>query len=159
MACCPPPSRSASPAEVAAALPKVHVHLQVADLAAATGFYRALFGEPVKLRPGYAKFLPAWAPLNLAVSERARTERGSGLSHLGIQVASPAEVQRHLQRVRAAGLPVRIEMGVDCCHANQDKFWVADPAGIEWEIYHLNHDLPEPDAACAPQGASSCCPA
>jgi N-acetylglutamate synthase-like GNAT family acetyltransferase/2-polyprenyl-3-methyl-5-hydroxy-6-metoxy-1,4-benzoquinol methylase len=33
-------------------------------------------------------------------------------------------------------------MGVDCCHANQDKFWVEDPDGVEWEVYHLNYDLP-----------------
>jgi hypothetical protein len=32
-------------------------------------------------------------------------------------------------------------MGVDCCHANQDKFWVQDPDGVEWEVYHLNYDL------------------
>jgi hypothetical protein len=43
--------------------------------------------------------------------------------------------------VKAAGLPVREEMGVDCCRANQDKFWVRDPDGLEWEIYHLNYDL------------------
>jgi len=30
---------------------------------------------------------------------------------------------------------------VDCCHANQDKFWVKDPDGVEWEVYHLNYDL------------------
>jgi hypothetical protein len=46
-----------------------------------------------------------------------------------------------LARVKAAGLPVREEMGVDCCHANQDKFWVQDPDGVEWEVYHLNYDL------------------
>ena len=42
---------------------------------------------------------------------------------------------------RSAGLPVREEMGVNCCHANQDKFWVQDPDGVEWEVYHLNYDL------------------
>ena len=46
-----------------------------------------------------------------------------------------------LARVKAAGLPVREEMGVNCCHANQDKFWVQDPDGVEWEVYHLNYDL------------------
>ena len=32
-------------------------------------------------------------------------------------------------------------MAVDCCHANQDKFWVVDPDGAQWEVYHLNYDL------------------
>jgi hypothetical protein len=50
-------------------------------------------------------------------------------------------------------------MGTDCCHANQDKFWVRDPDGTEWEIYHLNYDLEDaPGAAtttcCAPVAAS-----
>ena len=50
-------------------------------------------------------------------------------------------VVAELARVKAAGLAVREEMGVDCCHANQDKFWVQDPDGVEWEVYHLNYDL------------------
>jgi hypothetical protein len=52
-----------------------------------------------------------------------------------------------LQRVKAAGLPVREEFGVDCCHANQDKFWVEDPDGVEWEVYVLNHDLEDESPA------------
>ena len=71
----------------------------------------------------------------------------------------------HLARVKAAGLPVREEMGVDCCLANQDKFWVKDPDGVEWEVYHLNHDLEgdgtEPAARTERPdplvGTTSCC--
>jgi hypothetical protein len=37
---------------------------------------------------------------------------------------------------------------VNCCHANQDKFWVQDPDGVEWEVYVLNHDI-EDGGACA----------
>jgi hypothetical protein len=47
----------------------------------------------------------------------------------------------HLARVKASGLTVREQIGVNCCHANQDKFWVEDPDGVEWEVYHLNFDL------------------
>ena len=36
---------------------------------------------------------------------------------------------------------MREEIGVNCCHANQDKFWVRDPDGVEWEVYYLNYDL------------------
>jgi len=39
-------------------------------------------------------------------------------------------------------------MAVNCCHANQDKFWVRDPDGVEWEVYVLNHDLEEDTATC-----------
>ena len=102
--------------------------------------------------------------MNLALSQAATSERGSAISHLGLQLATPAELGRQRERVRAAGLPMRVETGVDCCHANADKFWVIDPAGIEWEVYHLNYDL-APGAAtaagagCSPHGATSCCPA
>jgi hypothetical protein len=58
-------------------------------------------------------------------------------------------VRRELARVKAAGLPVREEMGVDCCHANQDKFWVEDPDGVDWEVYVLNHDIEDDTAGCA----------
>jgi hypothetical protein len=40
-------------------------------------------------------------------------------------------------------------MGVNCCHANQDKFWVEDPDGVEWEVYVLNHDIEDDSAGCA----------
>ncbi|HYB71307.1 MAG TPA: ArsI/CadI family heavy metal resistance metalloenzyme [Candidatus Bathyarchaeia archaeon] len=119
----------------------IHLHVHVSSLEKSREFYRKLFGaEPVKERPGYVKFLPAWAPVNLALSPGQGSEAGR-VDHVGIQVDSPTAVQEHLARVKAAGLPVREEMGVECCHANQDKFWVEDPDGVEWEVYHLNYDL------------------
>src|SRR5262249_25116799 len=45
---------------------------------------------------------------------------------------------------------------VNCCHANQDKFWVHDPDGVEWEVYHLNYDLEdEPGRGAEPRRSSS----
>jgi hypothetical protein len=78
---------------------------------------------------------------------------------MGIQVDSQEIVLRELARVKAAGLPVREEMAVDCCHANQDKFWVQDPDGVEWEVYVLNHDIEETPAAKGLRVVSSggCC--
>ena len=75
------------------------------------------------------------------------------MNHVGVQVESTSTtVMAQLARVKAAGLPVREEMGVNCCHANQDKFWVQDPDGVEWEVYHLNYDL-EDEADVAPRRA------
>jgi catechol 2,3-dioxygenase-like lactoylglutathione lyase family enzyme len=143
-------------------LPRVHLHLAVSDLDRSRAFYEAFLGAaPVKVRPGYVKFLPDWAPLNLALSEGGPAGGPERVAHQGVQVHSRAEVLAHLARVRAAGLPVREEFGVDCCHANQDKFWVEDPDGLAWEVYVLNHDLE--DGAAAPGcgtpavAASSCC--
>jgi catechol 2,3-dioxygenase-like lactoylglutathione lyase family enzyme len=124
---------------------KVHLHLHVSDLGKSREFYEKFFGSaPVKERPGYVKFLPEWAPINLAMSPGRSAGEGV-IDHVGVQVDSPATVTAELSRVKSVGLPVREEMGVNCCHANQDKFWVQDPDGLEWEIYHLNYDL-EPEA-------------
>ena len=164
MTCCSPnsstkPTSVAEPAipTVHAALPKAHIHLHVPNLDQAIAFYRAFFGSnPVKVKAGYAKFLPIWSPVNLALSEDPTATRGTAVSHLGMQLASPAAVQAHLQRIKGSGLAVREEMGVTCCHANQDKFWVVDPAGIEWEIYHLNFDV-EADTEQAHGVSAGCC--
>ena len=46
---------------------KVHLHMHVSDLAKSRAFYeKFLGGDPVKVKPGYVKFLPEWAPVNLA---------------------------------------------------------------------------------------------
>jgi catechol 2,3-dioxygenase-like lactoylglutathione lyase family enzyme len=130
--------------------PKVHVHMKVSSLEKSRAFYEKFLGiAPVKVKPGYVKFLAPFGPLNLALSEAAPTEGRGHVDHMGLQVQSGDVVQRELARVKAAGLPVREEMGVDCCHANQDKFWVEDPDGVEWEVYVLNHDIEDGSGGCA----------
>jgi catechol 2,3-dioxygenase-like lactoylglutathione lyase family enzyme len=140
-------------------LPRVHVHMTVSNLAKSREFYTKLFGAPVKVKPGYVKFLPPFGPLNLAISD-GQAGAGGHVDHMGIQLESRQDVLRELARVRAAGLAVREEMGVDCCHANQDKFWVTDPDGVEWELYVLNHDLEEDGTAQTEAGSAArtaCC--
>ncbi len=143
--------------------PRVHVHMTVSDLAKSRAFYETFFGTaPVKVKPGYVKFLPAWGPLNLALSDGHAAGAGH-VNHMGLQLASRDDVVTQLERVKVAGLPVRVEFGVDCCHANQDKFWVEDPDGVEWEVYVLNHDIEDATtAAGAPTAlrivnAGQCC--
>ena len=147
---------------------KVHLHLHVSDLIKSREFYeRFLGGSPVKVKEGYVKFLPEWAPVNLALSTGGQIGAGT-IDHVGVQVDSVETVMAELARVKGAGLPVVEEMGVNCCHANQDKFWVQDPDGVEWEVYHLNYDLEdevtkpvtglkvvEAAACCAPTCCSS----
>jgi lactoylglutathione lyase len=142
---------------------KVHLHMHVSDLAKSREFYEKFLGSsPVKVKPGYTKFLPEWAPVNLALS--AGGHRGEGtVNHVGVQVDSVDAVMTQLDRVKRAGLPVREEMGVNCCHANQDKFWVEDPDGVEWEVYHLNYDLEGDEeearraSPLAVVGTAACC--
>ncbi len=156
-------ARKPEEARAMSTLPRVHVHLTVSDLARSRAFYEAFLGAaPVKVKDGYVKFLPDWAPLNLALSAGAAGPGRGAAAHLGVQVASAAEVVARLERVRAAGLAVREEFGVNCCHANQDKFWVQDPDGVEWEVYVLNHDLEDETPAAGRQAlplvtAAACC--
>jgi len=143
---------------------KVHLHMHVSDLTKSREFYeKFLGGSPVKVKQGYVKFLPEWAPVNLALSTGGHIGAGT-VDHVGVQVDSVETVMAQLARVKDAGLAVSEEMGVNCCHANQDKFWVKDPDGIEWEVYHLNYDLEgdEAEAASRPTGlamvgATGCC--
>src|SRR5688572_4335048 len=134
----------------------VHIHLHVSDLEASRRFYERFLGAaPVKIRPGYVKFLPELAPINLALSQ-GEAGAGKTVDHLGFQVETREAVQVLLAQVKAAGLEVREELDTNCCHANQDKFWVRDPDGVDWEVYHLNYDLEE--EAVAPVSTSTCCP-
>jgi hypothetical protein len=58
------------------------------------------------------------------------------------------------QKWADAGLVTRDEMQTSCCYAVQDKTWVRDPDGNEWEAFVVLEDnLPE----VANAGESSCC--
>jgi catechol 2,3-dioxygenase-like lactoylglutathione lyase family enzyme len=124
---------------------RVHVHLKVRDLAASREFYERFFGEaPDKIKPDQIRFLPPFAPMNLALSRARRGEAAGGfVNHLGIEMDSATAVEKHLARVKTAGIATREQVNVNCCYANQSKFWVIDPDGVEWEVYHVNHDLVE----------------
>src|SRR5215471_15861195 len=135
---------------------KAHIAIRVKDVAASTDFYRRLFGiEPCKVRKGYAKFDVGNPPLNFTLNETPHVEQG-GLAHLGIQVGSTADVLTTCQRWHERGLLTRDEMQTDCCYALQDKTWVRDPDGNEWEVFVvLASNLPEKEC----QNASCCAPA
>jgi hypothetical protein len=50
-------------------------------------------------------------------------------------VASTGDVLALRERWQEAGLLPRDEMQTNCCHAVQDKAWVSDPDGNEWEVF------------------------
>lgn len=123
---------------------KAHLALNVKNVERSTEFYRKLLGiEPSKVRHGYAKFDAQNPPLNLTLNEVVFNERGA-LSHLGIQVASTDDVLALREKWTDAGLITRDEMQTSCCYAVQDKSWVRDPDGNEWEVFVVLEDnLPE----------------
>ena len=135
---------------------KPHVSINVRNVATSIDFYRKLFGiEPSKVRTGYAKFDVAEPALTLALNELSTLENAGALSHLGIQVASTDDVDAFRERWAHAGLISREEMQTKCCYALQDKVWVSDPDGNEWEAFVVLEDnLPEakPSDCCDANG-------
>ncbi|HEY0373107.1 MAG TPA: ArsI/CadI family heavy metal resistance metalloenzyme [Thermoanaerobaculia bacterium] len=135
---------------------KAHVSINVRNVQTSIEFYRKMLGiEPSKVRTGYAKFDIQNPPLNLALNELPSLEGAGALSHLGLQVASTDDVLATRLRWTSAGLIARDEMQTDCCYAKQDKTWVHDPDGNEWEVFVVLQDhLPE---TAERTQASACC--
>ncbi|RCW69692.1 ArsI/CadI family heavy metal resistance metalloenzyme [Saliterribacillus persicus] len=114
----------------------VHIGLNVKDLKESTNFYVKMLGaEPVKVKEDYVKFLIQNPNLNLTLTQSEQTE-GNQINHLGIQVESREAVMAHKERLEKEGFFAREEMDTTCCYAVQDKFWVTDPNGIEWEYFY-----------------------
>jgi catechol 2,3-dioxygenase-like lactoylglutathione lyase family enzyme len=139
---------------------KAHVAIHARNISASIDFYRRLFGiEPSKVRTGYAKFDVANPPLNFTLNEHADAGPGA-LSHLGIQVKSTADVLAVQRNWQATGLLPRDEMQTECCYALQDKAWVRDPDGNEWEVFVVLQDnLPEKAAKTSCCTTDCCVPA
>jgi catechol 2,3-dioxygenase-like lactoylglutathione lyase family enzyme len=132
---------------------KPHVSLNVTNVDASVAFYEKAFGVTVtKRRPGYAKFDLEAPSLNLSMVETAPT--GINASHFGIQVASSEDVAAAWARFKAAGLDTRTEESTKCCYALQDKVWVKDPDGNEWEVFVV---LADADVMQEPKTRSACC--
>jgi catechol 2,3-dioxygenase-like lactoylglutathione lyase family enzyme len=123
---------------------KAHLAINVRDVETSIDFYKRMLGiEPSKVRTGYAKFDVQNPPLNLTLNQVAFEGPGA-LSHLGIQVATSDDVIALRDQWKERGLAPRDEMQTDCCYAFQDKAWVNDPDGNEWEVFVvLKDNLPE----------------
>lgn len=137
-----------------------HMGLRVTDIRRSGRFYEALLGvPPSKTREGYLKFEPAEPSLNLSLIERGRHgDSVDGVSHFGIELRTVCAVDAAVARLEAAGLSPTRER-TDCCHAVQDKAWVIDPDGREWEVFVVLADAESPGdehPACCDPG---CCAA
>src|SRR4029079_19517524 len=80
---------------------------------------------------------------------------GSALNHLGVELASSADVEAATRRFAEGGL-ARTTGEVDaCCHALQDKAWVEAPdvpLGA-WEFYTVLDDDPTTEQ----EATGTCC--
>lgn len=123
---------------------KAHLAINVSNVDTSIDFYKKMLGiDPSKVRTGYAKFDVQNPPLNLTLNQVPFTGSGA-LSHLGIQVATSEDVAAMRDLWTQRGLSPREEMQTECCYALQDKAWVNDPDGNEWEVFVvLKDNLPE----------------
>ena len=127
---------------------KAHVALNVTDLEASIDFYGKMLDlAPMKVRPGYAKFDVQNPALNLTLNARSETGKGA-LSHLGLQVARTEDVVAVRDRWASSGLHPRDEMRTSCCYALQDKAWVTDPDGNEWEVFTVLANIEQNNNSC-----------
>ena len=138
---------------------KAHVSLTVSNIEASIDFYRRMLGiEPFKVRPGYAKFDVENPPLNLSLLSGPRPGKGS-LSHMGLQMANTEDVLAVRNRWADSGLEPREELQTNCCYALQDKAWVHDPDGNEWEVFTVIANTEDSSASCCQPTStgSGCC--
>ena len=120
--------------------PRMHTSFYVSDLEKTVAFYNTFFGqEPTKVRPFYAKYILNEPSLIISFIESPE-KVNANFGHIGIQVETQDEMYRRFFEAKTKGLPLVEEIGVSCCYAKQDKFWVSDPDGIEWEIYYFHED-------------------
>jgi catechol 2,3-dioxygenase-like lactoylglutathione lyase family enzyme len=132
---------------------KAHLAINVKNVEESIEFYKKMFGiEPSKVRTGYAKFDVANPPLNFTLNQVPFNGSGA-LSHLGIQVASTDDVLTMRDTWKERGLDPREEMQTSCCYALQDKAWVHDPDGNEWEVFTVIKD----NLSEAKSNDASCC--
>lgn len=134
---------------------KFHIGLNVSNIEQSTEFYRNLFGqEPIKIEQGYSKFELDNPGLVISFIESSKI--GPQFGHLGIRVNSQAELAEKKKSIQSL-IDIKLEeKNTTCCYAVQDKFWVNDPDGYEWEVYHFIKDA-ESDLSAKSNELVGCC--
>lgn len=137
--------------------PRMHVSIYVNELDRSVDFYDRFFGIPAtKVKAGYAKWILESPSLIFSILENPDKAQAQ-FGHLGFQVENPEALAMKLDWSKEQGLNVREEIGVHCCYALQDKFWVSDPDGFQWEVYLFKEDAEFNDPHFASESASACC--
>jgi catechol 2,3-dioxygenase-like lactoylglutathione lyase family enzyme len=137
--------------------PRMHVSLYVSDLEKSVDFYSAFFNkDPDKVKPQYAKYILDSPSLTISFVENPeRVQQNFG--HLGFQVESLEDLNIKLWEGRKKKLISKEETGTNCCYAKQDKFWVTDPDGIQWEVYYFHADAEFNDPHYELTATTPCC--
>lgn len=135
----------------------MHISLYVSNLAKTINFYNKFFGqEPDKIEKGYTKYILNEPSLIISFIEN-EDRVVSNFGHLGFQVETQEEMYSKLKWARSLEMVSKEEIGTACCYAVQDKFWVNDPDGVQWEIYYFHEDVKFNDPQYELNEADTCC--
>lgn len=129
---------------------RTHIGLNVTDITETVKFYNAFFDQKAtKVKPDYAKYELEEAGLVISFIQQPE-KVDPRFAHFGFRVADAAQLNKRLESAIKNDIVHLEEMGTGCCYARQDKFWVKDPDGYEWEVYTFLEDIEEhePQAAC-----------
>jgi len=137
--------------------PRMHVSLYVSDINNTVNFYNSFFGQqPTKVKNGYVKYILENPSLIISfVENKDRVQQNFG--HLGFQVESIEDLNLKLWDAKKKNLVAKEETGTNCCYAKQDKFWVNDPDGVQWEVYYFHGDVEFNDPHYESNDATACC--
>ncbi len=137
--------------------PRMHVSLYVSNIQNTVKFYNSFFAaEPTKIKNDYAKYILKDPSLIISfVENKERVQQNFG--HLGFQVETVEELNKRLWEARMNKLVSKEEVGTNCCYAKQDKFWVSDPDGVQWEVYYFHKDAEFNDPHFETVEATACC--
>jgi len=135
----------------------MHASLYVSNIQNTVDFYTQFFGQdPVKVKPGYAKFVLQSPSLIISfVENKERVQQNFG--HLGFQVETLEDLNIKMWEAKKNNLVASEEIGTTCCYAKQDKFWVNDPDGVQWEVYYFHEDADFNDPHYEMSGTEACC--
>ncbi len=119
----------------------MHISLYVSNIENTKDFYSTFFGqEPTKQETGYLKYELKEPCLVISMVENPASVH-QNFGHLGFRVEDESTLKEKLQSAVEKGFKITEEMDTNCCYAKQDKFWVSDPDGIQWETYVFHEDV------------------
>lgn len=137
--------------------PRMHVSLYVNNLEETVQFYNLFFGQkPEKIKDKYTKYILNEPSLIISFIENPDRVQ-SNFGHLGFQVQTKEELHQKLEISKNQKIVSLEEIGTNCCFAEQDKFWVTDPSGIQWEVYYFHKDVEFNDPKYEDGMTAQCC--
>jgi len=140
--------------------PRVHISLYVKNIAETVNFYTSFFGiSATKVKTDYAKYELTNPSLIISfVQNPEKVQHNFG--HLGFQVKTKKELIKLLAYAKKQKISILEEMETNCCYAKQDKFWIEDPNGIQWEVYYFHEDVEfnDPHFTSKNKGITCCTP-